>query len=88
MQYGIRRSAHSDVEGHRVLEGLEGGDCTRQHRAVTLQVVALGQFDNPFRCRLEQPAPQRVRGQDSAVAGQRQTDRFVKAVHAVGREHP
>ena len=46
MQHGIRRTAHRDIERHRVLEGLEGGDAPWQDGRIAIEVVPIGQFDD------------------------------------------
>jgi hypothetical protein len=85
---GVRRSPHGDVERHRILERLERGDAARQDRRVPLEVVALGEVDDPARSLFEQLPALGVRRQERAVAGEREAERLVQAVHAVGREHP
>jgi hypothetical protein len=46
MQHGVGGAAHGDVEGHGVLECLEGGDAARQGGEVVVLVVAAGEIDD------------------------------------------
>jgi hypothetical protein len=46
VQHGVGRATHRHIEGHGVLEGLEGSDRTRQDRSIVLLVVAATQFDD------------------------------------------
>ena len=46
MQHGVGGAAHGDVEGHGVLEGLEGGDAAGSGGEVVVLVVAAGQIDD------------------------------------------
>ena len=89
VQDRVGRAAHGDVERHRVLEGLEGGDRARQHRVVARRRSA--------RCAMldDAPAPPARRAPSDARAwrrcvplpGQSQAERLVQAVHAVRGEH-
>ena len=87
VQHGVGRAAHGDVERHRVLERLEGRDAAREDRRIALDVVAPGHLDDALAGRLEQLPAQGVRRQQRAVARQRQAERLVQAIHAVGGEH-
>ncbi len=56
-------------------------------RVVAVDVVRVRHLDDPLAGALEElPAP-RVRREDRAVAGQREAERLVQAVHAVRGEH-
>jgi hypothetical protein len=70
MQYGVGRAAHGDVEPHGVLECLEVGDRTRQHRIIVLAIMLLGQLDDTAAGLEEELAAVGVRGEDGAVARQ------------------
>ncbi len=83
----VGRSAHGHVERHGVLEGLEGGDRTRQRRGVVLFVVALGKLDGDAARAQEQRLAIGVRSDQGAVAGQRQAQSLGEAVHGIGGEH-
>ncbi len=87
MQNGVGRSPHGDVQGHCVLERLEGGDGTGQHRGIVLLVVALGQLhDEPARLEKQLLAIP-VSGQQAAIARQSEPKGFRETVHGVGGEH-
>ena len=88
VQHRVGRAAHRDVERHGVLERLEGRDGAREHAGVAADVVLLGQLDDPLARRLEKLPAARVGGEQGAVPRQRQPERLVEAVHAVGGEHP
>ena len=88
VQHRVGRAAHGDVERHGVLEGGLGGYRARQDRIVAREVVAFGVADDERRGVLEEPAAVGVRGDDRAVAREREPQRFGEAVHRVGREHP
>ena len=88
VQHGVGRAAHGDVERHGVLEGRLRGDRARQQRVVAFEVVAFGVADDERGGLFEQPAARDVRGDDRAVARQRESQRFGEAVHRVGGEHP
>jgi hypothetical protein len=53
VQDGVGRTAHRDVERHRVLEGFEGGDAERGRttRRPLAVVPAMAQFDDEVRRR-------------------------------------
>ena len=87
VQHGVGRAAHRDVERHRVLERLERGDAAGQGGGVVLAVPALAEIDHQPPGLLEQPLAVAVGRQRGAVAGQRQPQRLVQAVHRVGGEH-
>ena len=86
VQDRVGRTAHRDVERHRVLERLEAHRA-RQHAFVVLLVVLAGEFDDATAGALEQLLAVGVRGHHRAVAGQRQAERFGQAVHRVRGEH-
>ena len=87
MQDGVGRSAHRDVERHRVLERLEGGDPARQRAFVALLVPAPRQIDDEVPGLDEQAPPVGVGRHHRAIAGQRQAQRLGEAVHRIGGEH-
>ena len=87
VEHRVGRAAHGDVERHGVLEGGFGRDRTREHRFVAQKIVAFGVADDQRRGVFEQPASVGVRGDDRAVARQRESQRFGQAVHRIGREH-
>ena len=83
----VGRTAHRDVEGHRVLERLEGRDAAGQDRIVAVHVELLRHLDDPLPGALEElPAPG-VGREDGAVAGEGEAEGLVQAVHAIRREH-
>ena len=87
VQHRVGRAAHRNVQRDRVFERLERGDAARQHGLVAFDVVGVGHGDDALGRALEQFPAQRVRRQNGPVAGQREADRLVQAVHAVGGEH-
>ena len=87
MQHGVGRSAHGDVERHRVLERLEARDRARQRGIVVLLVIAPRQIDDQMAGLDEQALAIGMRRQHRAVARQRQPQRLGEAVHRIGREH-
>ena len=87
VQHGVGGAAHGDVERHGVLESLEAGDGTRQHRSVVLLVPALGQFDDQAPGTQKQILAVGMRCQQGTVAGQAQSQRLGQAVHRIGGEH-
>ena len=87
MQDGVGRTAHGDVERHRVLERLEGGDATRQRALVALLVPAPRKIDDEMAGLDEQAPPVGVGRHHRAIAGQREAQRLGEAVHRIGGEH-
>ncbi len=87
VQHGVGRTAHRHVQRHRVLERALGGDVARQDGFVFFDVVAAAQVNDQAAGLFEQPLAPGVRGDDGAVARQRQADGFGQAVHRVGSEH-
>ena len=87
MQHSIGGAAHGDVEGHGVLEGLEGGDAAGSGGEVVVLVVAAGQIDDGAASLEEELLAVGVGGHDGAIAGLGETERLVEAVHGVGGEH-
>ena len=87
VQHGIGRTAHSHIQRHSVLEGFLGGDRTGQNGLVILLIVALRQANDAL-TRLQKQLFTRDLGRKrGTVAGQRQTDRLVQAVHGVCGKH-
>src|SRR5690606_40745124 len=84
VQDGVGGTAHGDVQGHGVLEGLEVGDRARQHAVVALAVEALAQLDDQAAGAQEQLLAVGVGGQGGAVARQGQAQGLGQAVHGVG----
>ena len=87
VQHRIGRAAHGDVEGHGVLERLEGGDGARQRVRIVLLVIAAGEIDDQVAGFDEEAPAVGMGGERRAVAGQRQAERLGQAVHGVGGEH-
>ena len=87
VQHGIGRSAHRNVEAHRVFEGFEAGNAARQDAGVILLVPALAQFDRESPGLEEQRLAIGMGSQLRAVAGQRKAQRLGQAVHRIGGEH-
>ena len=87
VKHRVGRSAHSDVQPHGVEEGRTGGDAARQHGGVVVAIVAVGVLHDSPGGVAEELQAIGVRGYHRAVAGQRQSDGFVEAVHRVGRVH-
>ncbi len=87
VQHGVGRSAHGDIETHRVFERLEAGDGARQDACVVFLVIALGERHHEPSRAFEQPLPVGMRRQRGPVAGQRKAKRFGQAVHRIGSEH-
>ena len=72
MQHGVGRSAHDDIQGHRIFKGVLGGDGAGQNDRVILLIIALGDIDDQVPGLDEQPFAVGVGGQSRAVAGRRQ----------------
>ena len=87
MQDGVGRATHSDIQRHRVLEGLLRGDLARQDVLVLLLIVAAGDIDNQMPGLDEEAPAVGMRRQRRAIAGQRQAERLGQAVHRIGCEH-
>ncbi|MPL67232.1 hypothetical protein SDC9_12923 [bioreactor metagenome] len=87
MQHGVGRAAHGDIEAHRVLEGLEGGDVARQQALFLALVMALGDLDDLAPGLEEQLLAVGMGRQHRAVARQRQAKRLGQTVHRVRGEH-
>ena len=81
MQHGVGGPAHGDIQRHRVLERLEGGDVARQDRGIILFIVALCQTNDGAAGFQEQFAAVGMGGDDGAVAGQAKAERLYQAVH-------
>ena len=88
MQDRVGRAAHGDVERHGVLEGGEGGNVARTDAGVVLLVVPTAEIDDAPAGVQKQFLAAGVRGDQCAVARQREAERFGQAVHRVGSEHP
>ena len=88
VQHRVGRTAHGDVQAHRVLEGIARGQRTRQHRGIVLLIIATAQLDDLVASPQEQLPAVGVRGQTRTIARQAQPQRLGQAVHRVGREHP
>ena len=86
MQDGVGRTAHGDVQRHRVLKRFEAHGA-RQDRLVALFVVATAQLHDQATSAQEQLLAVRMGRHHGAVARQGQAQRFGEAVHGVGREH-
>ncbi len=87
VEHGIGRSAHRDIEAHRVLERFEAGDSARQDAFVVLLVIALGQGDDEAAGAFEQALAVGMGGKLRAVARQREAERLGQAIHRIGGEH-
>ena len=89
VQHGVGRSAHRDVEAHRILERSEVRDAERGSTVrVVLLVIAHGEVDDQVPRLAEQASRgRRAWPADRAVAGQRQPQRLGQAVHRIGGEH-
>ena len=87
VQHRVGRSAHGDVQTHRIFEGGVAGDGPRQHAVVILLIIALGDVDDQMPGLAEQPLAVGVGGERRTIAGQRQAQRFGQAIHRIGREH-
>jgi hypothetical protein len=87
MQHGVGRTAHGDIDRHRVLERFHGGDAARQGTGIVLFVPATGQADDPPPGLQEQFAPVGMGRHQAAIARQRQAQRLGQAVHRIGGEH-
>ena len=87
MQHGVGGTAHSHIQRHSVLEGFLGGDRTGQNGLVILLVVALRQANNTLPRLQKQLFTRDLGCKRGTVAGQRQTNRLVQAVHGVCGKH-
>src|SRR3546814_6797494 len=75
----VRRSAHRDVQAHRVFERLEGRDIARQNALVVFFIMTAAHFDDdPPRAQEQLPAVG-VRRERRAIARQRQPQRLGQA---------
>ena len=83
----VGRSAHGDVEGHRVGEGGGARDRTREYRGVVLVVERARDLHRDLAGLLVEGATGRVRREHRSVAGEGQAEGLDQAVHRVGREH-
>jgi hypothetical protein len=83
----IRGPSHRHIQRHRVLEGSETADRARQHRGVVQLVIATTEVDDLASGLQEKFAAIGMRGQDGAIAGQREPERFGQAIHRVGGKH-
>ncbi len=84
---GVGRTAHRDIQRHRVFKRGFAGDVTRQCTFVVLLVIAFSQFNNPLTGIEEQLLTVSVSCQQRAVARLRQAQRFGQAVHGVSGKH-
>ena len=80
-------SKEKPTEAHRVFEGFEAGDGTRQDAVVVLFVVPLAQVDRETACFKEQALAIGMGRQGRSIARQRQAEGFGQAVHRIGGEH-
>ncbi len=87
MQHGIGRTAHRNIQRHRILKGIESGDIARQHRLVVLLVITAAQVDNHATCTQKQLFALGMRRDQRTVAGQGQAQRLGQAIHRIGGEH-
>src|SRR3546814_18976176 len=70
----VRRSAHRDVQAHRVFERLEGRDIARQNALVVFFIMTAAHFDDdPPRAQEQLPAVG-VRRERRAIARQRRSE--------------
>ena len=70
VEHGIRRTAHRDIERHRIHEGLTGGNATRQHALVAVLIVGEGILHHLTGSSLEEFDAVGMCGKDGAVARQ------------------
>jgi hypothetical protein len=87
MQDRVRRAAHRDVQGHRVLEGFEGRDAAWQDAVVSIDVVSTRHLDDALPRALEEFPALSVRRDDGPVTRKREPERFVETIHAIRGEH-
>ena len=83
----IGRSAHRDVEAHRVLKSFETGDTARQHALIALIIVSFGQSHHEPPRPLEKTLSVGMCREHRAIAWQREPKRLCQAVHRIGGEH-
>ena len=70
MQHRISRTAHGDIQRHRVFEGFEAGNGTRQDALVPFLVIAAAQRDGEAARAQEQLLPIGMSGKLRPVARQ------------------
>ena len=87
MQDRIGRAAHRDVQRHRVFKCFARGDIARQGRRIILLVITFGEVNDQATGAQEQGLAVCMRGEDRAIAGQGQAQRFSEAIHGIRREH-
>ena len=80
VQHGVGAAAHGDIEGECVFKGFAGED-------VAWPNVLGDQIDDAFTGFFKQLIACRVGGENASVTGEREAQRFVQAVHAIGGEH-
>ena len=87
MQHGVGGTAHSHIQRHSILKRSLRGNGTRQNRLVILLIVALRQANDALPRLQKQFLTRDLGRKRGTVAGQRQTDRLVQAVHGVCGKH-
>ena len=81
MKHGVGRAAHRHVERERVVHRLLGDDLARERSAL------LRHLDDALGGCLIVVGTTRIDGEDGTVAGKRDAEGLVQAVHRVRREH-
>ena len=87
VQHRVGRGTHGYIHCHGVQESLAGGNAAWQHALVAILVVGHCVLHNQSGRLSHQSLTVLMRGQNGAVAGQRQADGLRQVVHRVGREH-
>ena len=84
---GIRRTAHCDIQCHRIKESLACSDASRQYAFVAVLIIFISIFYDESRSVLEQLLAVFVSSDYSSVARKSQTDSLVQTVHGIGSKH-
>ena len=87
VEHRVRASAHGNVQGHGIEEGLARGNASREHALVSVFIIGTGIPDDLSGRIFEQPNAVLMRSQYRSVARQCKADSFGERVHRVGREH-
>ena len=74
MEYRVGRTTHRDIQRHGIQESLTGSNVSRQNALVTILIIGKGILHHLTGCCLKELHTVGMRGEDSAIAWQRETD--------------
>ena len=87
VKHRIGRTAHCNIQRHRIQERLAGGNAAGEHTFVSFLIILISVFNNQPGSVLKQLLAVCVGSHNRTVTRKSQSDSFVQTVHGIGGKH-